>query len=173
VDGRAVARTAVTRLERQRSVESVGAGAGSSAGSWCLLRGVSSIDEASESLCHHHRSSHRCGQDARSDRHLSSLAATGLHEWAAVALAISRATCCFSLEAGPHEIARKLQGAKASTISVLSAPGASAPIACRRYLRGPRQNIQTDQARLQHSGSEQHRERDPVLLRRPVGHWRS
>ena len=29
---------------------------------------------------------------------------------------MSIATCCFSLEAGPHEIARKLEGAKASEV---------------------------------------------------------
>ena len=67
VDGRAVARTAVTRLERQRAP-------GVCSG------GVSSITEASESRCRHHRSAHRCGQGLLGDRHLSSLAATGLHE---------------------------------------------------------------------------------------------
>ena len=73
-------KAAATRQERQRSVKSVGAGAGSSARSWLVLRGVSSIDGASESRCSHYGGGIRGPQGLQRNQDRSSPEAMGVHE---------------------------------------------------------------------------------------------
>jgi len=74
-------------------VKSVGAGAGSSARSCRLLRGVSSINGASESRCSHDGSASKNGQGAQRIRYRSSPEAMGLHEGGFMGAPTARCDC--------------------------------------------------------------------------------